>query len=65
MPYLRISLTASLAFHQTVSAVTTLILVSHASERKALTIQGCHQTAVALTATTAISLFHKIVRVFF
>jgi hypothetical protein len=36
MPYLRIFQTASLAFHQTVSPVTTLILVSRVKEHKAL-----------------------------
>jgi hypothetical protein len=63
--YLKISQTASLAFHQTVSPVTTLILVFHASERKASIIQGCYQTAVVPTATITIYLFHRTVKVFF
>ncbi len=64
MPYFRIFQTASLVFHQTVSPATTLILVSHASERKALTIQGLYQTAVVPITITPIFLFHKIVMVF-
>jgi hypothetical protein len=38
--YLKISQTVSLAFHQTVSPATTLILIFHASERKTSIIQG-------------------------
>ncbi len=65
MRYLRISQTVSLAFHQTVSPVTTLNLVFHASERKASIIQGCHQTAVVPKATIIICLFRKTVKVCF